>query len=429
MALRRLFQGTEEEAPERGPQGDQDTSGRWHLRFRWERCHWEKKACGLIVSDQEKKRDLRTHVVEAENLENATALLSRFKENSGVRPELVVCDFSPNLIGAIQQIFGKDVVQIDGFHVMRELNNGIGIKRDLLDFRERLFQAEIRELQALRKGVTSIQKALQKESNMMTRVLKAVGRLPAIQPTHSASGQCAEFVSALLELLQIEAPPLFFQELLQLLRSPGVAQDPKRAQFFQGVQQVMPKKRYTQKGMMRTKRAMLQRLKTYFLGFRVDLEAKSKQFYKDHWVLFFQPENLTPKRKEKLQNFLNMYPDLHIYRQMTVQVGSIYRLPPEEIDGHQIDDLEESPTFSEKLNTAIRTLKKHKANILRFKEFYQRHPDLPKACRTNMEYYNSRFKAPFKRGNNLLKKERLMYRLGMQFAGEIHWFLKEKAVV
>ncbi|MHA1378749.1 MAG: hypothetical protein ACTSRG_10240 [Candidatus Helarchaeota archaeon] len=79
--------------------------------------------------------------------------------------------------------------------------------------------------------------------------------------------------------------------------------------------------------------------------------------------------------------------------------------------------------------TAIWTLKKHKLKIIRFVDVFKKYPDLPKACCSNMEYYNSRFKRPFKRGNNLLKKERLISRLNMQFAGKVEWFLEDKLVV
>lgn len=352
--------------------------------------------------------------------------MTQLKEEYGVQPELVVSDFSHNLIGAIQAVFGEEVIQIDGFHVMRELNNGI--KRDLWDFRERHFQGEIRALIALRKWVSLIQKTWQKEGDF-SQALKQVGMPPASNPAYPISRACAQFTTEVSEILASDSPANFIQKLRALLQEPAFCREPNKTRFAQGILKVMPKKRYTLKGMARITRAILPRLKTYFLGFRSELEETSKQFFKDFWVIFFQPEKLTPKREEKLNRFLDTYPELRKYRQMTVQVGEIYRLPIEKIDGHQIDDLEESPAFSDKLNGAIRIIKKFKASILRFTEFYKRYPHLPKACRSNMEYYNSRLKLPFTRGNNLLKKERLLARLNVQFTGKIEWLLKEKAVV
>ncbi|MGV9200568.1 MAG: hypothetical protein ACOC4M_17305, partial [Promethearchaeia archaeon] len=173
---------------------------------------------------------------------------------------------------------------------------------------------------------------------------------------------------------------------------------------------------------------VLKKLKTFYLHYRKPLTKKSLDFHHTHDVLFFQPENLTKKRRELLDSLLSAHPELHIYRQMTLMLGELSRLPPEEVDGHQIDELTPSASFSKKLNTAIRTIKRHKSKILRFVEFSQTHPDFVKGQRANMEYYNTKFKEPFDSGNNLLKKERLLGRLKAQFSGKIEWFLDEKAL-
>lgn len=114
---------------------------------------------------------------------------------------------------------------------------------------------------------------------------------------------------------------------------------------------------------------------------------------------------------------------------MTLLLGELSRLPVEEIDGHQIDDLHENPSFSKKLNTAIKTIKKHKESILRFVDFFKEHHELLKSQRSTMEYYNQKFKHPFESGNNLLKKERLLGRLNTQLSGKIEWYLDEEVVI
>jgi len=86
-------------------------------------------------------------------------------------------------------------------------------------------------------------------------------------------------------------------------------------------------------------------------------------------------------------------------------------------------------SYSKKLNTAIRTIKKHEANILRFVDFFKQNPELSKAQRSNMEFYNKKFKEPFESGNNLLKKERVLGRLNTQLSGKVEWFLENEAVL
>ena len=165
------------------------------------------------------------------------------------------------------------------------------------------------------------------------------------------------------------------------------------------------------------------------MWFRQPLDEESVQFYHDFHIIFVQPENITLKRKELLDPFLSTHPELKKYRKMTLLVGELSRLPPNEIDGHQIDDLAESPSFSKKLNTTIKTMKKFKPSILRFVEFFKNHPELSKIQRSNMEYYNLKFKEPFKSGNNLLKKERVLGRLDTQLSGKIEWYLEEGVII
>ncbi|MHA1721310.1 MAG: hypothetical protein ACTSXK_17465, partial [Promethearchaeota archaeon] len=103
-----------------------------------------------------------------------------------------------------------------------------------------------------------------------------------------------------------------------------------------------------------------------YRSLRKSLEKTSIEFFHQHWVLLFQPEHLTLKRKVMLANFIDKYPQLLKYRQLTLQVGSIYRKSLNEIDSSEIETLKPSTAYSTKLNTAIKTLKKHKASILRF---------------------------------------------------------------
>ncbi|MHA1727957.1 MAG: transposase [Promethearchaeota archaeon] len=166
-------------------------------------------------------------------------------------------------------------------------------------------------------------------------------------------------------------------------------------------------------------------MKTLYLAFRKELEQKSKSFFKNHWALFFQPERLTPKRVARLKLFLEKYPQLSEYRQMTIMVGEIYRKPVDEIDGHEIDDLCIQSHYSDKLKTAIKTLKKNKTSILRFIEVFKRDRTLTKANRTSMEYENRRFKAPFRHGLNCTSKKHLIGKLKLQLTPDVRWFLDD----
>ncbi len=308
---------------------------------------------------------------------------------------------------------------------MQLLNNGI--KADLLKYREKRFDAERRELCSLRNWVNSIQKIVN-DVRDFSIALRIIGNLPEVKSTHKSSSKCAKLTSEVLDLLRLDAPTQFFKELREFLNGLNGTND-QLANFSDNMLNVMPKKRFTEKGMLRVKKEILKKLNTYYLELRKPIDEESVQFHHDFHIVFFQPEKLTLKRKEKLVSFLTLHPELKKYREMTLLVGELSRLPYDKIDGHQIEDLRENPLYSNKLNTAIRTIKKQEANILRFVDFFKQNPELSKAQRSNMEFHNKKFKEPFESGNNLLKKERVIGRLNTQLSGKVEWFLDNEAVI
>ena len=342
------------------------------------------------------------------------------KNKYKLSPVLVTCDFSPNMTSPIKKVFGEKTLQIDGFHVMQELNNGI--RRDIRDYRNKIYQDEIKIFYQLRDWIRKIQTA-----QCPIKQIKPFPLLPKIKKNHKNCLEAAKTSQIFLNLLNISS--IFdFSQKVNVLLSSGTEDDPAILQmFYSKLREKVPKHGFTFKGRIRFENEVLKKLKSFFLAFRKELERKSKSFFKNHWVLFFQPERLTSKRKKKLEAFLAKYPQLIEYRQMTLMVGEIYRRPLEEIDGHQIDDLCIRPYYSDKLKTAIKTLKKNKDSILRFVEVFKRDCTLTRANRTNMEYENRRFKAPFRHGLNCTSKRHLIGKLKLQLTPDVRWFLEDSS--
>jgi len=308
---------------------------------------------------------------------------------------------------------------------MQLLNNGI--KADLQKYRDKRFDAERRELRGLRNWVNSLQK-LVKDGLDFSLSLKVMKKPPKVKSEHGSSSKCANLTLKIIDLLKISAPEQFFQELQDLIHDLAGIGNPE-LNFSNALLKVMPKKRFTEKGMLRVKKEVLKKLKTFFLEHRKPIDDESIEFYHNSQVIFFQPENLTPKRKEKLALLLTFHPELQTYREMTLLVGEISRLSLNKIDGHQIRDLTESSAYSKKLCAAIRTIKRHEEDILRFVELFKQNPELSKAQRSNMEFHNKKFKEPFESGNNLLKKGRVLGRLNTQLSGKVEWFLDNEVVI
>lgn len=360
-------------------------------------------------------------MVGIENHDNTLRTLRYAKEKYNLHPKIVTSDLSPNMIAPIRQLFGKKVLQIDGYHVMQELNKGI--RRDLLDYRSQLFGTEIRELLALRQWITKIQQEIKVNKKCSKDYMKAI---PKINPSHHNTQCCVAITKRIFTLINIDNANNFMSRLQRVLKDiDRKSQDIYHA-FTEKIREKLPKGRMTLKGMQRLKIELLRKLKKLYLNFRSLLEAESLHFHKNYWFLFIQPEKLSKGRIQPLNEFLTKYPSLQEYRDMTLLVGEIYRKPIHDIDGHQIDDLIIKSYYSKTLQTAIKTIKKHKRFILRFVDVFKADPTLARSCRANMEFFNKRFKAPFQHGLNRTKQAHLLAKLQLQLGCEIRFFSENK---
>lgn len=223
------------------------------------------------------------------------------------------------------------------------------------------------------------------------------------------------------KLIKIKSISVFNIELDLFMNELSLSYDDNKINLFLSLQKCLPKREMTSKGMKRFKDELLKKIKTFFLSYRSELESKSKKFHHDYWILFCQPETMNLERIEFLTNFLNLYPDLKEYRDMTLSLGEIYRDPLSKIDGHQIDELTIKTHHSDKLQTAIKTIKKFKDSIIRFSYVFKDNSRLAKTCRASMEYFNNKFKAPFKRGYNRSSKTTLQRKLSFQLGSDVQF--------
>lgn len=340
------------------------------------------------------------------------------KLEAPIDPFIITCDFNPSLIAAIKYVFPNSVVQIDGFHVMQELNNGI--KRDLKLYAKRQFREEIQDLLELRAFLNALQ---EKRRKVELLSLAHIPPIKEIKPSHLSASLCRDVIKRLLATLTIQEPSTFFstldRELSALLKEHGSILN----EFYAALREKFPKRRFTIKGRNRVQGELLKKLKTLCVRVRKPLQEEVATFSKERFLIFKQPESVTEVVKKALMDFLDRHPPLKEYRKMTLMVGEIYREPYHLVDGRQIDALTQHPEYSDKLNTAIATLKKHKLEIIAFAEVFLKHPELGKACRANMEWLNKRVKAPFKASLNRQSLEHVIHRMKLQLGGEVRNFI------
>jgi len=356
--------------------------------------------------------------VGVENFENACRTLITVRTQAPIEPFIVTCDFNPSLIAAIKEIFPNSAIQIDGFHVMQELNNGI--KRDLKHYARREFREEIDDFLALRAFLNTLQEE-RKKTDLLTAA--QIPPIKEIKSSHVDAWTCKEVIERLLIVLTIQESDTFFRtldlELSALLKEHGSV----LSEFCDALREKFPKRKFTVKGRSRVQGELLKKLKTLCVKVRKPLQKEVSGFSKERFILFKQPENMTEAAKEHLEKFLERHPPLKEYREMTLMIGEIYRESYHLVDGRQIDALTQNPEYSDKLNTAIATLKKHKSEIIAFAEVFLKHPELGKACRANMEWLNKRVKAPFKASLNRQSLNHVINRMELQLGGEVRNFI------
>jgi len=358
--------------------------------------------------------------VGVEDFENACRSLDAVKLRAPITPFIITCDFNPSLIAAIIEIFPNSVVQIDGFHVMQELNNGI--KRDLKVYAKTHFREEINDLMEFRAFLNALQ-----EKRNKTDLLGAVHIPPLkkIKSSHIRAGLCREVIKRVLFTLTIQEPEKFFSTLDLELNTLQKKHGSILTEFCDALRGKVPKRRFTIKGRNRVQVELLKKLKTLCVHIRKPLQEEVASFSKEKFLIFKQPEKVTEEVQEALKKFLDQHPALKEYREMTLNVGELYREPYHLVDGRQIDALTQKPRYSDKLNTAIATLKKYKSEIIAFAKVFLEHPELGKACRANMEWLNKRVKAPFKASLNRQRLDHVINRMQLQLGGEIRNFINE----
>ena len=349
-----------------------------------------------------------------ENNLNVFTTLKIIKEKYKINPSIITCDFSPNIIGPVCELFGEEKLQIDGFHVMQELNRGI--RSDVLHYKKKMFISEIQELKLLKKWLSNIQKSYIK-SGTFVYDLQTITKV--INNDHIYSSKCLNNIISIFNLLDNELLSSFQEELKRYLINLKKQADDNLSWFSDTIIKSIPKRELTDKGLFNIKKLILSKLKLLSGKYRSILEQENKQFYKNYWILFYQPETLTKKQVELLDQFLSKYKELKEYRNMTLSIGELYRKEISEITGTQIDRLQIKSYYTEKLKSAIRTIKKYKNSIIRFVTTFKTKPNIAKVCHSSMEHLHNKFKLPFKFGYNRYRLETVINKLQLQLGCDV----------
>jgi hypothetical protein len=353
--------------------------------------------------------------VGVENRANVVRSLKYLKEVKGINPEMIVTDLSPNLLGALSEVMGEEKIAIDPFHVMQDVNRAI--LKDLTRFRIRRFTSEQKDLMKLKNFicmVQSVKNPLDSSSNPC----------PEVDPKHEIAVLCRLNTVKLLKIHGIQRISAFFTALEHCLAELRISPNLSVLSFAMSLEAKIPKNACTQAGMTRLKAEILKKLKTLSRDCCAPLKDQQTEFNKQRWAIFYQPERLTPERAQLLCEFLQKYPELEPYRDLTLSVGSIYRLPPELVTPILPESLPDHEEWGNELHACIKTFKRWASAIVRFKTVFGSVKKCPKRLRANMEYQNPLVKRLFRTGNNMKGLSRIEKELQLHLGGEVRNFLQ-----
>lgn len=352
-----------------------------------------------------------------ESHDDAVRALKHIKEDLKINPEIVVHDLSPNLISATSEVFGEEKVALDPFHVMQDLNRAI--LKDLRHFSHQRFLDEKKELDILKTHITQVQKGT---TSMASKDFQYL--LKNIPDTHPSARRCAIITDQVLKIHRINQIDDFYSALRPALETFRNSAFILERAFGLSVAEKLPKYLETAKSMHRIKTELLKKLKTLYRESQRPLKDAKRVFNKVRWAIFYQSNHLTPKRARILITLLTKYPELSTYRELTLAIGSIYRLPNILVNPLIITDLPINPKWGNDLKACLTTLKHNVGAVVRFRTFYANHPNAPRKCRANMEYKNRKVRRIFGSGNYMKKMNRIENEMKMHLGGEIRNLLR-----
>ena len=348
-----------------------------------------------------------------ENQQNIAESLRHAKETMDIHPEIIVHDLSPNIFAGVAEVYGSETSAADPFHVMQLVNRAI--QKDLGYYHRQKYGKKIVGLKKLRKLICSLQN--QKNLPEMDQIQNDI-QLKCTSDDFS-SILCRNITKEMILLTYISDNALFFQKLRTRLQFYKADYHPEVIHFGNEMENTLPKHTTSDKACNRVKKQIYQKLKSFYLSFRKPLKQSNITFNKQRWVVFYQPENVTEKRTELLKVFLEQHPELQSYRDLTLRIGSIYRLPEDQIKEEIISGIKIRSEWGSEIVACLKTLRKHSAAVFRFRDFFSKHPELPKRCRSNMEYQNRTVKRIFRSGMYLKSMNRIQNELQLHLGGQV----------
>ncbi len=263
---------------------------------------------------------------------------------------------------------------------MQLLNRAV--KKDMIRFQKKFFGKALKEIRECYKLSTSVEKTSKIKRNLPKTFKSEAARISSSQ------------LQLLVNLFNHDDLGAFKKAFSKTLDEMFTSKNKMNQRFGTELIERMPSNGFTVKNLKYFKKSAFIAHRKVLRSFRLEIEEKKGEFRRHRAHVLTQPENLDEESEKELRIFLDEYPEIKGLRNLVLRVGSIYRIPLDQIDEKLLLNLKEPRRACDELKAALKTIKKRAAEILAFKNFITSDKELSrkKSIRANNEHVMRKIK-------------------------------------
>jgi len=306
----------------------------------------------LVASDTVTRRNLACYVGSGENEDEILKFLLILKSKLRREPDLITVDFSPSWDDPIKQVFPHGKIQRCAFHSVQLLNRAI--LKDLTGFGRERFASRIKDLK-------HFSRCLRKETS--------VEKLQKMTWTCELVTKSLSHYAILLNLKRIKDVGEFEKSFFEFLSRLDEGADLLDLFLAEELTRRLPPNNLTVKSLKYFKKEVFRAQRKVLRKFREQIEVEKARFSECRFLLLTRPERLWEGNREILERFLTDYPEFQAHGDLSLQVSGIFRTRSRSDAKNRIKNLETRANAHPDLHAAIKTLKKHEPELVRFHDF------------------------------------------------------------
>jgi len=353
----------------------------------------------LLATDSLHNKLIAGALVSSESEAETTFFLQTLKEWLPKPVKFMTIDFSSRIEAGVKAVFPEVTIQKCVFHAIQLLLRGL--VRELTRVKNERYLAHIKEWNHLRRISISLEKNENSEPKL---------DLPFKDTTYAW-----KIYQDLRTCIIKESPREIERKLSLYFLTPTFRSWKGNVTFLKKYEDIFIKRKF--KFSKKALKYVIPKIYKAWRGaireLRMELETIKSQFNKIKYLILMNPVNMEPYHRNKLIEYLKLFPWLRGYRKIIVRFYYQFRLP-----------LEKKPSFifltrllSENshrlLKSAISTLIESQEQVFQFKQIYNSNPKIKnvKSIKVVNEHINKALHQLFQTQNGMRTLENIRMRV------------------